>query len=202
MTIELTDSLTAYRTLINKNEADIAGLQTASFNYDTQLSGLIVNEQEVFRAVSYVTQEPSALDIPIQITYGAAQANEYFSLDASGQFTVLTAGNYSLILRLVFGRTGSPGVANLFARGLINGIQNVGSIHALLDDSSQSSSSLFFLSATLPASTVFSSQLMRSSANGGVNAGGLFAQPAPLAGWQPSASCSIVIMRRQVILGS
>jgi len=216
MPINPAGALTQYRTLINLNESNIATntadivTNTADIltntndiaTLDTQLSGLAVNEIEVFRAVSNVTQEPAGLDTPLQITFGAAQANAFFSLAANGALTVLQAGNYSLVLRLVFGRTGVPGVANLYARALVNGVQNVGSIHAQLDNFNVSTSSLFVISGTFPASTIFTAQLLRASINGGIDAGGLFAQPSPLAGWQPSASCSIVITRREVVLGS
>ena len=222
MPIDPAGPLTQYRAQIDKNETDIVALNIAAgariddigllntqvnTNIDaitllnTQLAGLTVNETEVFRAVSNSTQQPSALDSPIQLTFGAPQANSYFSVDAAGLFTVLQPDNYSLVLRLVFGRTGNPGVANLYARGIVNGVQTVGSIHAKLDDGDQSSSSLFNLSGTFPAGTTFAVELLRSSLNGGTNAGGVFFEPAPLADWQASASCSIVINRRAVQLG-
>lgn len=216
MPINVTGPLTQYRSFINTNEANIAtntadiatnvadiATNTADIaTLDTQLSGAVVTHQEVFRASSTVTQEPVALDTPLQLSFGGAQSNAFFDLDAAGVLTCLTAGNYDFELRLVWGRAGVPGFADLFARGLLNGAQAFSSLHARLDDSDTVISTLFRVSIDIPASAVATFQIIRASINGGVNAGGVFAQPSPLAGWNPAPSCAMVITRNVFTLGS
>lgn len=193
MPISPAGNLTQYRTQIDQNETDIATL-------DAQLSGAIVTTEEVFRASSLVTQEPVAVDTPIQITFGANQSNAYFNLDALGNLTVLQAGNYNVFVRFVFGRTGAPGIAELFIRALLNGTQSLSSLHSRLDDGNTVVSSLFNASVTLPASAVATFELLRSS--NGVNAGGIFAEPSPLAGWSAAPSAVLVVTRNVLTLGS
>ena len=195
MPINPAGALSQYRTQSDANEAAIAVL-------DTQVSGIVVGETEIFRAVSNVDQSPSGLDTPLQVTFGSGQSTTEFNLDALGELTVLVSGYYTLTLRLVFGRTGNPGTANLYARGLVNGTQSLASIFTKLDDANTSVSSLFTASGYFPASTTFTAEIMRASINSGIDAGGLHAEPSPLAGWLAAPSCSIAITRNNVILGS
>jgi hypothetical protein len=195
MPLNPTGALTQYRTQIDQNENDIATL-------DTQVGGLIVESEEVFRAVSYNDQEPAGLDTPLQLTFGTGQSTPEFDLDANGNLTVLQSGNYQGVLRLVFGRVGAGGFSNLFARVLINGFQPLASVHAVLDNSRASSSALFESTLDLVAGQVITVEILRSSADGGNDSGGVYAEPSPLAGWQASPSCSVVLNRLKVTLGS
>ena len=195
MPINPAGALTQYRTQIDQNETDIATL-------DNQLSGATIVAEELLRATSNVTQEPVALDTPIQLTFGAGQSNAYFNLAANGAITVLQSGSYNVFVRFVFGRTGAPGYSDLFIRGLVNGVQPYSSLHARLDDGNTRLSSLFNIATTLTAGQVATFELLRASSDGGVNAGGIFAEPSPLGGWNAAASAVLVVTRNVIQLGS
>lgn len=70
-------------------------------------------------------QGPAALDTPHNIEFGPAQngPSDPVQIDATGLITFNQGGVYVIKAALQYGRTGGAGVAKLFFRVLVNGVQ-------------------------------------------------------------------------------
>ena len=152
---------------------------------------------EVLRAGSPITQEPVALDTAIQLSFGAPQSVSEFDLDALGNLTCKVADEYSLWLRVQFGRTGTPGEAIVLMRALLNGTQAGASVFTRLDDASTVVPGTFQGVINLTAGDVITVEVARDSA--GINEGGVFAFAPTIAGWNDAPSCQVIFNR---IVGS
>lgn len=158
-----------------------------------------VKEVEVLRAASTVTQAPSAVDTPLQLTFGAAQksATDPVMINSAGLVTFNTAGNYAVRIKLHNGRTGATGTSILLSRLLVNGAQ-VGSAAAVKmtqTDATTPSESRVVVNAT--AGQTFVVQIMRDSA--GSNFGGVYPQVATVAAWGTAPSALLVISRLEPV---
>lgn len=158
-----------------------------------------VKEVEVLRAASTVTQAPSAVDTPLQLSFGAAQgsASDPVMINAAGLVTFNTAGNYAIRIKLQNGRTGATGTSILLSRILLNGVQ-VGSAAAVKmtqTDATTPSESRVVVNPT--AGQTFQVQIMRDSA--GSNFGGVYPQTATVAAWGVAPSALLVISRLEPV---
>lgn len=160
-----------------------------------------MKEVEVLRAFSTVTQQPSALNTPIQVAFGAAQgsASNPVMINAAGLITFNTAGNYAIRVKLQCGRLALVGQATVMSRLLLSGVQ-YGSPAAVRLDSSATiipTESRVVLNPT--AGQTLAVQLMRDSADSAVNAGGIFAVTSGVTAWSISPSALIVVSRLEPV---
>jgi len=168
--------------------------EVATQTADSMMYG--AKEVEVLRAYSTVTQTPSALDTPLQVTFGAAQnsASDPVMINAAGLVTFNDAGNYSVRIKLLNGRTGASGTSTLFSRILHNGVA-YGSPAAVKLTSSDvtipTESRVVIVAET--AGETLAVQIIRDSS--GANYGGLVAQTAVAAGWGTAPSALLVVSR-------
>lgn len=158
-----------------------------------------VREVELLRAASASSQAPSAVDTPLQLTFGAAQlsAADPVMLNSAGQVTFNTAGAYAVRIKLQNGRTGATGTSILLSRLLINGAQ-VGSTAAVKmtqTDATTPTESRVALQAT--AGQTLTVQIMRDSA--GSNFGGVYPQAATVTAWGTAPSALLVISRLEPV---
>jgi hypothetical protein len=91
-------------------------------------------------------------------------------------------------------------VAFVFGRALLNGVQVADSVHAELDDSDSAFAATFEGSLPLTAGDILTFEILRGAA--GANAGGVFSEPSPAAGWSASPSVVCLITRNIIELGS
>jgi hypothetical protein len=140
------------------------------------------------------SQEPSALDTPLQVEIGPAQNTgaDPVMIDVNGLITFNEAGTYRLDVTAHFGRTGGAGVSYLMTRELINGVQQGNSLASRLDDSDVLLPFSFETWLTVPASTTAAFEVIRDSA--GNNSGGLFRQESSN-GWVAAPSFSVTISK-------
>jgi len=148
----------------------------------------------VLVATSTVTQLPSGLDNPLQVSFGAAQgtSGDAVMIDANGLITFNQTGLYLINGYGNIERQGSSGgVTVTLFRFLVNGVQSSTTKGVELD----STGVMFPYELTIPinittAGTTMSFEIMRDSS--GVNNGGLYTH-TNLGGWSnvPSAEISI-----------
>ena len=148
----------------------------------------------VLAAQSTVTQAPSALDTPLQVTFGAAQgtSGDAVMISSGGLITFNETGLYLINGYGSVERQGSSGgTAILLFRFLVNGTQ-AGSVKAFHLDTPNVSTpyEITFPINITTAGTTASFQIMRDSS--GVNFGGLYPH-TNLGGWSnvPSAEVNI-----------
>ena len=158
-----------------------------------------VKEVEVLRAASTVAQAPSAVDTPLQLTFGAAQksATDPVMINSAGLVTFNADGNYAVRIKLQNGRTGATGTSILLSRLLVNGAQ-VGSAAAVKmtqTDATTPSESRVVVNAT--AGQTFVVHIMRDSA--GSNFGGVYPQVATVTAWGTAPSALLVISRLEPV---
>lgn len=147
---------------------------------------VVVVHEEVIRAASPLTQEPTAVDTPLQITFGDAQVTgKGVDVDANGVFTCTAEGDYAIRIRLQLGRTSNPTSSIMFSRFLVNGVQIAAPIFTQLADSNDQIPTSFEGVIPLTAGDEFTIEIHRSSA--GANSGGVFAATSALWGVAPSA---------------
>lgn len=107
-----------------------------NFNADEQERQEIV---PLFVARETDPQAPLGTGNPIQVVFGPPQngGGDPAQIDAAGKITINQAGFYSIIVTLNISRRSDPGVAIVFTRLLINGIQQF--VNAVeLNDADQS----------------------------------------------------------------
>lgn len=158
-----------------------------------------VKEVEVLRVASTLTQAPSAVDTPLQLTFGAAtgSASDPVMINAAGLVTFNTAGNYAIRIKTQNGRTGATGTSILLMRIMFNGVQ-YGSPAATKITSTNSTvptESRVVLNPT--AGQTLAVQIMRDSA--GSNFGGVYPQAATVTAWGTAPSALLVISRLEPV---
>lgn len=141
------------------------------------------------------SQQPSALDTPLQIEFGPAvnTVSDPVMLSAAGQLTVNRSGTYRIKFSAAVGRTGGAGVSNIYIRVLINGVQAGQSVHTKM-----SSSDIYIPFSDeawvyLPSGTTLTYEIVRDST--GNNSGGLFTSSPTLGGWNDNPSAAIRVER-------
>lgn len=155
-------------------------------------------EIEVLRAYSKAySQQPTALGKPIQIEFGDAQDNAYFTLTAAGLITCKVSGIYAIRIKLQNGRVGASGISHLFTR-ILKGATQVGvsqctklsSPDSIIPTDSR-------VVVNLLAGDTLSCQLLRGP--DGANAGGLFGATSSNE-WVIAPSALAVITRIEGII--
>lgn len=139
------------------------------------------------------TQNPAALDTPLQVEFGAGVATANATLASNGTLTFNIAGDYIITLFLRFGRVAGPGTSILLNRFLINGVQGLNSNAVKLPDQDSVIPFSTSLNLTATAGMTFQLQIMRDSA--GINNGGLTRILPTLAGWNLCPSSTIVVSK-------
>lgn len=157
----------------------VANKPTSS-GYQTELS-----------AFSSVNQNPSAVDTPLQITFGSAQTTADVSISAAGVITFNTSGNYLIDIFLRFGRSTSAGNAIILNRILKNGAQILNSNGLILSAATQTIPFSAAIPLTMAAGDTMTMEVARHSA--GTNDGGLFVVSPTVAGWNIVPSATVVV---------
>lgn len=158
------------------------------------LSGMVI-ERLVDGFSTATSQEPVGLDTALQIEFGAGETSVPVTLDATGKVTINITGTYRIKLGFAVGRVGSAGVASLYVRSLIDGVQAGKSVHWTI--SSAESYIPFTDEAwlTLAAGTEITYEIIKDSGNNGRDSGGLFQSNPVTAGWEDNPSASIRVER-------
>ena len=147
--------------------------------------------QAKLSALSSVNQNPSAVDTPLQITFGSAQTTADVSISAAGVITFNTSGNYLIDIFLRFGRSTSTGNAIILNRILKNGAQILNSNGVILSAATQTIPFSAAIPLTMAAGDTMTMEVARDSA--GTNDGGLFAVSPTIAGWNIVPSATVVV---------
>lgn len=158
-----------------------------------------VKEVEVLRVASTTIQAPTAVNTPLQVSFGAAQGapTSPVSISAAGLVTFNEAGNYAVRVKLQNGRVGASGTSVLLSRILANGAQ-VGSPQAVKLTSSDSTiptDSRVAVNAV--AGQTFAVEIMRDGS--GTNFGGLYPLTAAVTAWGTAPSALLVISRLEPV---
>lgn len=159
--------------------SQVANKPTAS-GYESKLSSF-----------SSVNQNPSAVNTPLKITFGPAQATADVSISAAGVITFNTSGNYLVDIFLRFGRSTSTGNAIILNRILKNGAQILSSNGLVLSASAQTIPFSAAIPLTMAAGDTITMEVARDSA--GTNDGGLFVISPTIAGWNIVPSATVVV---------
>jgi len=158
-----------------------------------------VKEVEVLRAPSTVVQAPTAVDTPLQLTFGAAQKSsaDLVMINAAGLVTFNTAGAYAVRIKLQCGRTGATGTSILLSRILLAGVQfgSAACVKITQTDATTPTDSRVVINAT--AGQTFAVQIMRDST--GSNFGGVYPQAATVSAWGTAPSALLVISRLEAV---
>lgn len=158
-----------------------------------------VKEVEVLRAASTATQAPTAVDTPLQLSFGGAQgsASDPVTINAAGLVTFNQAGNYAVRVKLQCGRTGATGTSILLSRLVLGGAQlgSAACVKLTQTDATTPTDSRVVMSPT--AGQTLQVQIMRDSA--GSNFGGVYPQTATVAAWGVAPSALLVISRLEPV---
>lgn len=158
-----------------------------------------MKEVEVLRAPSTVAQAPSAVDTPLQLTFGAAQGSSSnpVMINAAGLVTFNVAGNYAARIKLQCGRTGATGTSILLSRVLLGGAQygSPACVKLTQTDATTPTDSRVVINAT--AGQTLAIQIMRDST--GSNFGGVYPQVATVTAWGTAPSALLVISRLEPV---
>lgn len=159
-----------------------------------------VKEVEVLRAASAATQEPAAVNTPLQVSFGAAQGSiaNPVQISAASLLTFNEPGTYAIRVKLQNGRTGASGTSILLSRILLNGAQvgSAASVKLSSADSTIPTDSRVVVAAPA-AGANFAVQIMRDGA--GSNFGGLYQFTAAVAGWGVAPSALLVVSRLEPV---
>ena len=156
-------------------------------------AGGVTTKEIVLNAESYINQNPTATDTPMQLTFGSAQSNAEVSVDASGAITFHKGGHYSFQLGLQPGRSTGAGEAILFVGWLLNGSPVGNTVSFTMKDVDFSFPFRSSFEYTIPAGAIVTSELIRDST--GVNDGGIRALTPTLAGRPSTYSAAITISK-------
>lgn len=157
----------------------VANKPTSS-GYQTRLS-----------ASSNINQNPSAVDTPLQVTFGPAQTTTDVSVSSAGVITFNTPGNYLIDIFFRFGRSVSTGNAIVLNRLLKNGAQIFNSNGVILSAATQTIPYSMAIPLTMAAGDTITMQVARDSS--GTNDGGLFIISPTIAGWNIVPSATVVV---------
>lgn len=158
-----------------------------------------VKEVEVLRAPSTVVQAPTAVDTPLQLTFGAAQKSsaDPVMINAAGLVTFNTAGAYAVRVKLQCGRSGATGTSILLSRILLAGVQfgSAACVKMTQTDATTPTDSRVVINAT--AGQTLAIQIMRDST--GSNFGGVYPQAATVTAWGTAPSALLVVSRLEAV---
>jgi len=167
------------------------GLEWVKFS-----SNAIISEP-VFYAVSpLATQEPTTVDVPIQLSIGAAQTTPFVNITSLGAITFNQIGTYIIRVKLNLGRTGSGSASLIHFRQLINGVQPVNTTTTSAGIDNYQTHMAFETTQIITnqnLSNILTFEIMRDSS--GYDSGGLFETPVTASGWNVSPCISMNINR-------
>lgn len=158
-----------------------------------------VREVEVLRAASTAIQAPTAVNTPLQLTFGAAQGtvSNPVMISAGGLVTFNVAGTYAVRVKLQNGRTGASGTSVLLSRILINGVQ-AGSPQAVkITSAEETNPTESRVVVAVTAGQTFAVEIMRDSS--GTNFGGVYPLAAAVTAWGTTPSTLLVISRLEPV---
>jgi hypothetical protein len=158
-----------------------------------------VREVEVLRAASTAIQAPTAVNTPLQLTFGAAQGtvSNPVMISAGGLVTFNVAGSYAVRVKLQNGRTGASGTSVLLSRILINGVQ-AGSPQAVkITSAEETNPTDSRVVVAVTAGQTFAVEIMRDSS--GTNFGGVYPLAAAVTAWGTAPSALLVISRLEPV---
>lgn len=162
-------------------------------------AGGVFRETTLISGFSTATsQQPVALDTPINIEFGAAQGTvaDPVMLAANGNITFNQAGQYIINYQSHFGRTGGAGTSYLYTRSLINGVVVGNSRSARISSADILLPFALRVKINVNVGDVLTLQLLRDSAGGaGNNSGGFFQSDPTTVGFPNAPSASIEIAR-------
>lgn len=158
-----------------------------------------LKEVEVLRSGSVVAQAPTAVDTPLQLSFGGAQgsASDPVMINAAGLVTFNQAGNYAVRVKLQCGRTGATGTSILLSRLVLGGTQlgSAACVKLTQTDATTPTDSRVVMNPT--AGQTLQVQIMRDSA--GSNFGGVYPQVATVTSWGTAPSALLVISRLEPV---
>ncbi len=145
---------------------------------------------------SMSTQDPVALDTPLQIEFGAAQGtgSDPVQLSVSGDITINVEDQYYFTFALQYGRTGAGNVSWLFFWVEVNGTQVGNSVLVKLDNANSDTPFQARRTFDLVPGDVVSLFIVRDSQ--GNNSGGLVTESATIA-INDSPSASVIVEQRK-----
>lgn len=186
-------SIAVNNQVLHGNGDGTTGFRFVDWNNIINIPAPVGYQQILSGFSNSASQQPGALDTPLQVEFGAGSSTADCTLSPTGTLTFHTAGDYYLTLFLRFGRTAAPGVSILLNRFLINGVQGLNSNGVKLPDAENIipfSTSLVV--AATPGMT-FQLQILRDS--GGINNGGLFRLLPTVVAWNLVPSATIVVSK-------
>ncbi len=158
------------------------------------VEGNPIGAGEKLIAESVADQNPSGLDTPLQVEFGAAQNTEAIDLAADGTLTVKEVGVYLIFSTYYYSRTSSAGEAHFFIRLLKDGVQQGNPLGIVQTDDDITTP--IFLSATVAIEGVvpieYTIECVRDG--GGVNSGGLRSVSSTI-GWGQTPSARLRIIK-------
>jgi len=166
---------------------------TADTSTVEEIGGPDIAGGEVMVAESVADQDPTGLDTPLQIEFGAAQITGIIDLAVDGTLTVQQSGVYLVFTTFYFSRTSSTGQVHFFIRLLKDGVQQGNPLGIVQTDDDITTP--IFLSDTVEldvvAPTEFTLECVRDG--DGVDSGGLRSLTSSI-GWgqTPSARMRII----------
>lgn len=172
----------------NKNVLTADGAGSAAF-----LPAVGITSTEFMDQFSVATsQQPSGTDTPLQIEFGAEKLGTGFiDLATNGTFTVIKTATYAFAFTFNIGRDSGVGTANLFLRGLINGVQDGPSLGISMDSAATIQVVRSRGTRALTAGDVVKIELIRDSS--GNDDGGLFLIDPTPATWNSAPTASVTL---------
>ena len=147
----------------------------------------IITAETILRGASFATQDPVALDTPLQIEFGAAQPPV---LDLVGTFIAPDDGQYEIHYFLQYGRTGAGGVSWLLFYVELDGFQVGDTALAKLDGANDDVPMQSDFTIDLLAGQEVKAYIVRDSQ--GNNSGGLMTEtPTTAINGVPSATITV-----------
>ena len=152
------------------------------------------NAIKVLSAASFTSQTPTGTDTPLQIEFGGATGSpsDPVQLDALGAITINDTAMYQIDIYMSFVRYQANNQAEIFARALVNGIQNAPPTAIIATDDEMSIPIQINLRMELVATDVLTFEFYRDSS--GHNSGHLESYTSSI-GWGSSPSAMISILK-------
>lgn len=149
--------------------------------------------QNAISATSTSRQEPTGLDIPLQIEFGAPQETPLISLDASGTMVFKESGFYDGRVLFSVSRDRNNAVAYIYIRGLINDVQVSPPILAEIDNNEFTVPLSFAFAVFFEQGTTLKFEMIRDDQTGDGFDDGSLNSFTSTNGWGASASASITM---------
>lgn len=149
--------------------------------------------EQLSAIATVANQQPTALNTPLQVNFGAAQLTPYFDLSATGLLTFLVDGNYLVEAEFNTSRIGAAGSAKLLVVAKTDGVYTevVGLSSMTDEDANHQINSTKVVNVL--AGTTMAWDIIRDSI--GDNSGGLFLFNPNLAGIPDLPTAHLTVYR-------